>query len=222
MKRIAFSVKNFPCVKTIMGAVLLLSSLTCMAQREVGTWAITPKVGVNIARLTDADVYVDTNEKMKPSNKVGLVAGAEAEYQWKSKLSLSTAVLYSNQGTRMSDNAVFRDMSYTLHYVNVPVTANLFFASNVAFRLGLQPGWALGTRDEFDENDGKGNWRHHSSSDTWFKAFDLSIPVGLSWNVGPVQLDARYNFGLTNTTKYDLMKMRNRVIQLTVGYRFEL
>ena len=31
-----------------------------------------------------------------------------------------------------------------------------------------------------------------------------------------VQIDARYNLGLTNTTKLDAVKIRNRVIQWTI------
>ena len=36
------------------------------------------------------------------------------------------------------------------------------------------------------------------------------------------RIDARYNLGLTNATKIDAVKIHNRVVQLTVGYRFEL
>lgn len=192
------------------------------AQREVGSWTLTPKVGVNIARLTDPDIYVAEDTKIEYTNKVGLVAGAELEYQLKNWFSLSGGLLYSNQGTKMKDNQAFRNYSYTLHYLNIPLTANFYIARDFAFHVGLQPGFALKKSAEGEMLDEHGNWASTSSDDTWFRTFDLSIPIGLSYNIGPVQIDARYNLGLTNTTKFDAVKIRNRVIQLTLGYRFDL
>lgn len=37
-----------------------------------------------------------------------------------------------------------------------------------------------------------------------------------------VILDARYNFGLTNVYKPGVIKSRNQVITVTIGYRFNL
>ena len=192
------------------------------AQGEVGSWTLMPKVGMNIARLTDPDIYVTLDEKMEYTSKVGVVAGAELEYQLRNWFSLSGGLMYSNQGTKMKDNPQFRNYSYTLHYLNIPLTANFYIARNFAFHVGLQPGFALKKSEEGEMPDEHGNWVSTSSDDTWFRTFDLSIPIGLSYIIGPVQIDARYNLGLTNTTKYDAVKMRNRVIQLTLGYRFEL
>lgn len=200
----------------------LLAAAGCFAQNEAGRWTLTPKVGVNMATLTDPDIYVDNNEKMEYCNKVGFVVGGEVEYQLNRLLGLSTGLLYSSQGTGMKDNSAFRDASLSLDYLNVPLTANIYFAPDVAVRIGVQAGWAVRRHQEGDENIGNGHWQHNSTDDTNYRSFDLSLPIGLSWNIGAVQLDARYNLGLTNVTEYKLMKMRNRVLQLTVGYRFEL
>lgn len=191
------------------------------AQGEVGSWTLTPKVGVNIAKLTDPEIYA-LDGKMEYTNKVGLVAGAELEYQLRNWFSLTGGLLYSNQGTKMKDNQAFRNYSYTLHYLNIPLTANFYVARNFAFHVGLQPGFALKKSVDGEMLDEHDNWVSASSNDTWFRTFDLSIPIGLSYCIGPVQIDARYNLGLTNTTKYDAVKMRNGVIQLTLGYRFDL
>lgn len=208
--------------KIIFTTLLLMVSTISMAQNEVGHWTLTPKVGVNLATLTDPDIYVSDTWKMEYSNRVGVVIGGEGEYQLNKLIGLSAGLLYSQQGTRQKDNPAFRDAIVRLDYLNVPVTANVYIARNVAIRLGLQAGWALSRRTEGEESDGNGHWEHYDSSDTWYRAFDLSLPLGLSWAVGSLQFDARYNFGLTNITKYDTLKQRNRVIQLTVGYRFEL
>jgi hypothetical protein len=56
-----------------------------------------------------------------------------------------------------------------------------------------------------------------------FKTLELGIPIGASYAMGPVQLDLRYNIGLTYMRKHgEYFPDKNRVLQLTVGYRFEL
>lgn len=192
------------------------------AQREVGSWTFMPKVGINIAKLTDPDIYLADNGKMEYTNKIGLVAGAELEYQLHELFSLSGGLLYSNQGTKIKDNSEFRNASSTLHYLNIPLTANIYVTPDFAFHAGLQPGFAMKKHIDEETKDEHGNWMDTSSNETWFKTFDLSIPIGISYNIGAIQIDARYNLGLTNATKYDAVNIHNRVIQLTLGYRFEL
>ena len=50
--------------------------------------------------------------------------------------------------------------------------------------------------------------------------FDLSIPVGLSYEYNNFVLDGRYNFGVTNIAKG--VNTKNSVFQFTLGYKFEL
>ena len=69
-------------------AVMVLSS---KAQNEAKTWTIQPKVGLNIANLTNGD-----------GNKVrtGISAGVELEYHLTDMFSLSSGVMYSMQGCK--------------------------------------------------------------------------------------------------------------------------
>ena len=50
--------------------------------------------------------------------------------------------------------------------------------------------------------------------------FDLSIPVGLSYEYKNFVLDGRYNFGVTNISKNGNPK--NSVFQFTLGYKFDI
>jgi len=56
------------------------------------------------------------------------------------------------------------------------------------------------------------------------KAFDFSIPVGLSYEFYNFVLDARYTFGLTKMFDEDKIKLdsKNLAFQLTLGYKFTL
>lgn len=51
------------------------------------------------------------------------------------------------------------------------------------------------------------------------KGFELSIPVGLSYEISDFVIDARYNFGVTKVAEGD---SKNSVFQFTVGYKFAL
>lgn len=52
-----------------------------------------------------------------------------------------------------------------------------------------------------------------------FKSFDLSIPLGLSYEISDFVIDARYNLGLTKIIDNGDAKNKNSVIQITVGYK---
>lgn len=56
------------------------------------------------------------------------------------------------------------------------------------------------------------------------KKFDLSIPMGLSYEFRNIVLDARYNFGLTKMFDMDKVDLnsKNLAFQLTLGYKFTL
>ena len=50
--------------------------------------------------------------------------------------------------------------------------------------------------------------------------FDLAIPVGLSYEYNGITLDARYNFGLTKLITGIDDAIYQRVIVVTLGYKF--
>ena len=55
-----------------------------------------------------------------------------------------------------------------------------------------------------------------------FNKVDLSIPIGLSYEISDFVIDARYNFGLTHIYKDDPGSSKNGVIMLTEGYKIPL
>ena len=50
------------------------------------------------------------------------------------------------------------------------------------------------------------------------KSVDVAIPLGISYEMGKLVADARYNFGLTEVR----LRSQFSVFQFTVGYRFDL
>ena len=113
-----------------------------------------------------------------------------------------------------------KDEKNTLTYLNVPILANYYVAPGLAIKAGVQPGFLLSRKWKGEENiDGK--WVKFDESGTdGLKKFDLSIPIGLSYEISDFVIDARYNLGLTKIVEhYD---GKNSVIMLTLGYKIPL
>lgn len=190
--------------KIMLVAALMLSSVATFAQHAVGSFNIQPKVGLNIANLT-GDSKLDA--------RMGLVAGAEGEYQATDIVSVSAGLLYSMQGAKVKAPLV--TVTQKLDYINVPITANVYVVKGLAVKLGLQPGFKVNDKTSVEAGQ-EGNIDAPSKA----KAFDLSVPVGVSYEYNNFQLDARYNWGLTKV--YEGSKAKNSVFQITLGYKFDL
>lgn len=117
--------------KLVLLAAVLLSSVGVFAQHEVGSINIQPKVGINIADLTDVD---------GSDTRVGFVIGAEGEYQLTDLFSLSAGLLYSQQGAKVGSTV-------KLDYINVPILANVYVVKGLAVKLGVQPAFNVNDDD---------------------------------------------------------------------------
>ena len=108
--------------------------------------------------------------------------------------------------------AVSADVKLRTDYLNIPVLANFYLTRGMALKAGVQPGFLLAAKAK--EGDVKVDVKE------MYKTFDLSIPVGLSYDFKfGLILDARYNIGVTNLAK-DAGCTRNSVFAVTAGWRF--
>lgn len=183
--------------KLLLVAVMVLTSAMTFAQQKEGTLTIQPKVGLNIASLTDFD---DSDPRF------GVVAGAEFMYQATDMVGLSFGALYSMQGAKY-DKATTK-----LDYINVPILANVYVARGLAVKLGLQPGFNVNSKAKSNGVS--------VEADFDAKTVDLSIPIGLSYEFNNFVIDGRYNWGVTKVAKDSDCK--NSVFQITVGYKLPL
>lgn len=191
--------------KLFLAVVAMMISAATFAQNEVGQLTIQPKVGVNIANITDVN---------DADPRIGLAAGAEFEYGLTDNIGLSAGVLYSMQGVKTI--IVDDDCTSKLDYLNVPILANFYVAKGFAVKLGVQPGFKLSSKAKFK---GSGGSKEVEVEDG-VKSVDLSIPVGLSYQYQNIVFDARYNWGVTKIV--DDVDSKHSVFQITVGYKFSL
>ena len=210
--------------KTLVIVALLATAVTGRAQGETGSWTLVPRVGFNFAKVTEPDLWIGENVKKKPSNKTGLVIGAEAEYQLNDYLSCNAGLFYSQQGSRYRDAGEFRNMKTTIDYLNVPLTVGVWLGNGLSLRSGIQVGYAINTKVEAEELY-NGNWEPSdvAGDASWYRRWDVSLPVAVSFELQRIRVDLRYNIGLNYLTHYgDVIPERNRVLQLTVGYCLDL
>ena len=196
-------------MKRLFSLILLMTvCLAGFSQREIGLVSFQPKIGFNMSDFTDAP---------DAKSKIGFVAGAEFEYQITEVISVSAGALYSMQGAKAFgySNGMYVKADAKLAYINIPVMVNAYLTHGLALKFGIQPGFNIqsdlsGTADGISvqtEVDG-------------IRSFDLSIPVGLSYEFRNFVLDGRYNIGVTSIEKNS--DARHSVFQITLGYRFRI
>lgn len=202
--------------KLFLIAVAMLATLSVSAQSAPGTFSLKPMVGATLASVRGSDV---DNVKMK----FGLVAGAEGIYQVSDMFALSGGLLYSMQGFK-TDSSL--DLKLNTEYLNIPILANVYVARGLALKAGFQ----LGLLTKAKAKGKYGNIEENIDVKDQMKSLDLSIPVGISYEINnSFTIDARYNFGLSKISKGDdhhdyeyTSKAYNSVFMLTLGYKFDM
>ncbi len=203
--------------KLVIMAAFALSSVGAFAQQAVGTWSVTPKVGMNIANITDGN----------GDPRIGLAAGAEVEYQATDMVSITAGALYSMQGAKDKTDGITSTMK--LDYINIPILANVYVAKGLAVKLGIQPAFNVNAKSTIK---GMGQEITADFKDG-IKTVDFSIPVGISYEYMNFVIDARYNWGLTKVAKNKTLQImgeeiefggkgKNSVFQITLGYKIPL
>lgn len=183
--------------------MLLAASTTTFAQNAVGSFSLQPKAGISIADMTDIQ---------GTTSRIGFVGGLEGEYQASDIFSLSLGVNYSQEGFKMKNS----DNKIKLDYINVPILANVYLTKGLAVKVGVQPGFNVDNSVTVDGNTTSSSKKDYDG----IKSVALSIPVGLSYEISNVVLDARYNWGVTKA--FDGLDSKNSVFQVTIGYKFQL
>ena len=190
--------------KFLVFASLVLAFVSAKAQSEVGQWSVRPTVGMNLGFMSNSEDC---------SSRVGLVAGTELEYQATDMVGLSAGLLYSQQGCKVDGAGTLK-----LDYINIPLLANVYVAKGFAVKLGLQPGFLINDKAKVSDS----GVSVEAGLGDLSKNFALSVPVGISYEFSNIQLDARYNWGVTHALSAEGESSNSSVFMITVGYKFNL
>ena len=198
----------------MMAAILTFcGTINAQSQYEEGQSTLQPRIGMTFSNLTDGDKI-----------KTNLTYGVECEYYVTDRFSLAGGVLFTNQGAKyeiFNEKNQKQDSQVNIYYGALPITANYYLLPGLAVKAGIQPAFRVkanievaGEKVDFD----KFVDYLYDGEDNAMNKFDLSVPVGLSYEFMRVTLDARYNIGVTNLIKGD--KIHQQVFAVTLGYKF--
>lgn len=222
-------------------SLFVLSVFAVQAQPKWGTWSVVPHVGVSFANLTNDAIHTTDGRISHSQTRIGFSGGADVYYQLTDKLALSGGVAYTQAGCNFKDipadlsarsGIVFHDSYFNLDYVDVPLLAHVYISKGLAFSVGCQPSFLTkatvhAEMQDYETNESGGikydkNEVSEGSAKHWYKKTAFAIPVGISYEYENVMLMARYNFGLSNVYNHDLGDSKNKVITVSVGYKFNL
>ena len=198
--------------KILLIAVMVMTTIMVQAQstgRETGAFTLQPKIGAGFGYVS-GDWVIEPGEKKKAV--AGIVLGVEGEYYAAKWLSIAAGVNYAMQGWKF--NYMDRSVVTRLNYLNIPMTANIYIVKRLALKTGVQFGFLLNAKDRM--NDVNVDIKDDC------KKFCFAIPVGLSYEYDNFVLDARYNFAISKAIDQPNYGKRSHLIQLTLGYKFEL
>lgn len=204
-------------MKKIFYLVFLFTSFSLLsyAQKPAGSWNIQPKLGLNIATMTN-----DNDAKIRPA----IMGGVEFEYLIESNFAVSLGALYSQQGCKSKSGGY--DATIKIDYVNIPLMANYYVTKGIALKAGIQPGFLVNDKVKVSTSGvsaevGIEESLQAAGYDANLKSIDFSIPLGLSYEFNNFQLDARYNLGLTRIISgAGIDPIKNSVFQFSIGYKF--
>ncbi len=228
--------------KILLIAAIMTSVFTANAQSrfEPGTFTLQPRLGGTAAQMTNTpkldifDIKGVGDVELDAQPTAGSFIGLDLEYQITNRFSVAAGVNYAQAGSGWKDLEIkggtekqeLKDVKIETSYVNVPITANFYVAKGLALKTGVQFGFLTESKAKGTVKQGSTSINVDKKLDEGFNKFDVSIPVGLSYEFKtPIVLDLRYNIGLTKVNKEKeegLKDMRNGVLSLTVGYKFKL
>ena len=219
--------------KLFVLAAMMMATITASAQFEPGTFSIQPRVGItasmisNMPKVSSEDLYVELDKQ--PA--VGLIAGADLEYQITEMFSLSAGVNFAMQGSAWEDykrtylgyTDEVKDLRIEADYLNVPVTLNCYVLAGLSIRTGVQFGFLTTAKVKGEETIAGHKSDIDRSVKDSFEKFDVSIPVGISYEFpNHLVIDTRYNIGLSKVFKEDYIfdkNGKNQVFTITLGYK---
>ncbi len=207
-----------------VAAICMMAVATVSAQE----FSYGVKVGVNLANMT----YGGTKNNDDKS-RLGLVAGVMGEYKFSNAMAFSAEILYSAQGDKEKGDYIesgypvkYTD-KYNISYLSIPILFNFYIIDGLAIKAGVQPGFLLGAKNkatgEVIIDDMTMDVDGSEDIKSTINSIDFAIPIGISYNITKkIMVDARYNIGVSTINKdvIGFYKYKNRVLQLSVGYKF--
>lgn len=183
--------------KIIIATLLLVITLSASAQREKYSGSLRTYAGMNFSSVSSDPYYnvvVGT-----PKTKLGLVIGADMEYQINNILAISGGLKYSQMGYKLDGGK-----NISIDCINLPILFHAYFLKGFGVYAGIQPGL---------------NVKIDKSIEPYVEEMKADVLAGITYEFKNIVLDLSYTRVLSITSD-DYFK--NKAFTVTLGYRFEL
>ena len=177
--------------------VLALAGIGPLAATAQGPH-IGLKGGLNISNLYSSEV---DDDKTRMGFNVGLMGRTNLDQP----IGLQLELLYSTKGNETNYEGFFglvdQTVNFDLNYVELPVLASFRFAEQMLeLQVGGYVGYLVGANVSTSGDLGTDNEDLDLDN---FNTMDAGLAGGVAVNAGPVQIGARYEYGLTEIAKSD-------------------
>lgn len=220
-------------------SIIMLSSIPLLAQEEQES--DLEKAERNVEQKVDQAVgYVDrnfefgarfgvnfssfnNNQVFNADTQTGFLLGVYTRFLFTKRLSGKVELLYSVQGARADEFAIFKDFSINLNYLALPLLAEINVGNKLTLELGPYIAVLLSNRQSFSKLiPAVRDEVTLSEDETNF--VDVGFAVGANYSLGDgIGVGARYNQGFTDALGNDFFQGAsgsNTVIQAAVTYTF--
>lgn len=201
-----------------MAALLALGATGASAQ-EAGETRFGVTAGMNLSNITDMDL----------GSRIGFHIGVRGDYNFTDKMYLGAGVLFSQKGTRKSEDGVTASMNPG--YIEVPIHFGYrFYKSDDISVFGeVGPYFAIGIcgkqkisydgqyKEAFEDVYGSSEIEADIFGDNGAKRFDAGLGLRVGVEFSKFQVSLGYDLGLTNM--YD-GGGKNRNFTVGVTYMF--
>ncbi len=212
-------------ITLIVASLVMATSVFAQGEFKYGV-----KAGMNIGTLTNTK---DWGGDLDRRAKTGIYLGAVAEYRFTDLIGMQAEAVYSRQGVTWSgkDGDVMEREGYRFNYINIPVLVKFYPIEKLSIDFGPQFGFVVGAAyyfKEIDKHGGSDGKRfaikgNDKLSSTYYNVFDISLGLGVNYAIiDMLELNVRYNFGLTNVMDKDFYgeNTKNRVLQVGATVKF--
>ena len=180
-------------------AVMSLLYSTASAQQAIGI-----KGGVNIASLSG----------FEGRSRINAHGGVFLHHTINKNWCFQPELLYSGEGQRYMSGGVERTLA--LGYLQLPLMIQYYPAPQVYFEAGPQFGLLLSAQDKVDDESG------HINAKDDFTAAQVALGLGVGFKATEqLVLYGRYNFGLTDVTRFDNIVDHSNVGQVGIAIRLK-
>ncbi|MFZ1677797.1 MAG: porin family protein [Saprospiraceae bacterium] len=165
-----------------------------------------PKVGVRAGVLFSNQDFKSGSLDINTKAKLGLDVALVADFPVGEVLNISPEFHWLQKGAKIEDISG-PDITATFNYLEVPVLVKLKFGTDVGFSVFAGPsfGYLIDASDDITLND--------------YKKIEIGIHAGAGIALGPLVIDLRYLYGVSNISDTEI-EVRNNGLGAGVSLMF--